>query len=100
MAGADTLVLGCTHYPFLIKKIKALYGDHFNIVDTSEAIIRQMRRLIPDIDASSSLKNGRAGTIHFYSTLDGAGLLEQSQKLMHSDLNGHEVSFSTVTIAS
>ncbi len=99
LAGADTLVLGCTHYPFLIKKIKVLYGDHFNIVDTSEAIIRQMRRLIPDIDTSSSLKNNRAGRVHFYSTLDGAGLIEQSQKLMHSDLNGHEVNFSTVKIA-
>lgn len=96
-AGADTLVLGCTHYPFLIKKIKALYPNHFNIVDTSEAIIRQMRRLIPDTPDSTQKSKGK---VHFYSTLDGAGLLKQSERLMHSDLSGHDIHFTTVTIPS
>lgn len=40
-AGADTLVLGCTHYPFLIPAIRHLVGDALRIVEPSEAVARQ-----------------------------------------------------------
>lgn len=48
--GADTLVLGCTHYPFvqeLIAEIAASErGQAVNIVDTGEAVARQLARLL------------------------------------------------------
>lgn len=90
--GADTLVLGCTHYPFLINKIRQMYPKDLNIVDTSEAVIRQMRRLVPD---ALSLESGR---VHFYSTADGKKLLDQAQKLMHSDLKNHPLMSTTIQI--
>ncbi|MCB1920135.1 MAG: glutamate racemase [Candidatus Competibacteraceae bacterium] len=42
--GVDTLVLGCTHYPFLIPLIRQLAGIEVAILDPSPAIARQLRR--------------------------------------------------------
>ncbi len=43
----DTLILGCTHYPLLKKKIKE-YLRNVNIVDSSEAIARLLKEKIKD----------------------------------------------------
>ena len=42
--GADTLVLGCTHYPFLIPLIQRLTGPGIAILDPSPAVAQQLRR--------------------------------------------------------
>lgn len=42
--GADTLVLGCTHYPFLIPVIRDIAGPSVTIIDPSEAVAREVRR--------------------------------------------------------
>ncbi|MGZ3182098.1 MAG: glutamate racemase [Telluria sp.] len=48
--GADTLVLGCTHYPFVrdaIEAILARRGAHeVQLVDTGDAVARQLQRLL------------------------------------------------------
>jgi glutamate racemase len=45
-AHADTLVLGCTHYPFLDQAIRTLAGERLALIDTSVAIARQTERLL------------------------------------------------------
>lgn len=45
-AGADTLVLGCTHYPFLDVAIRDIAGAQLALVDTSVAIARQLERVL------------------------------------------------------
>lgn len=45
-AGADTLVLGCTHYPFLQPQIRAIVGNSVTILDSAQAIARQVERTI------------------------------------------------------
>ncbi|WP_064015546.1 glutamate racemase [Deinococcus puniceus] len=42
-AGADQLVLGCTHYPFLAPAIRAEFGDTFALVDSGAAVARHTR---------------------------------------------------------
>lgn len=44
-AGADTLVLGCTHYPFLLPALHRRAGAQVVIVDPAPAIARQIGRL-------------------------------------------------------
>ncbi len=44
-AGADTLVLGCTHYPFLLPVLHHLAGAQVVIVDPAPAVARQIGRL-------------------------------------------------------
>ncbi|WP_017365851.1 glutamate racemase [Methylococcus capsulatus] len=42
--GADTLVLGCTHYPFLAGLIADVAGPDVHIVETGSAVARHLRR--------------------------------------------------------
>lgn len=42
--GADTLVLGCTHYPHLIPLIGRLAGPAVEVLDSGAAVARQLRR--------------------------------------------------------
>lgn len=42
-AGADQLVLGCTHYPFLAPAIRAEFGDTFALIDSGAAVARHTR---------------------------------------------------------
>lgn len=44
-AGADTLVLGCTHYPFLMGVLRRVCGDGLQLVEPSVAIARQVGRV-------------------------------------------------------
>lgn len=43
--GADTLVLGCTHYPFLTTAIRRVAGPRVRILDPGPAVARQARRV-------------------------------------------------------
>jgi glutamate racemase len=45
--GADTIVLGCTHYAFLSNEIAAIAGPSVTIVEPSTAIARQLARVLP-----------------------------------------------------
>lgn len=44
--GADTLILGCTHYPFLAPLIREVVGSNITLIDTGEAVARQLQRRI------------------------------------------------------
>ena len=51
--GADTLVLGCTHYPFLAPVIRAVAGPSITIVDPAAAVARELRRQLEKRDLLS-----------------------------------------------
>jgi glutamate racemase len=42
----DQLVLGCTHYSFLINRIKKIVGDNINIIEPTESVVRRVKQLI------------------------------------------------------
>ncbi|MBW3518208.1 glutamate racemase [Flavobacterium sp. NKUCC04_CG] len=46
--GMDTLVLGCTHYPYLISKIKKLIPEHINIIDSGAAVAKHTRKVLEE----------------------------------------------------
>jgi glutamate racemase len=48
--GADTLVLGCTHFPFLKPLIADLAGPDVRLIETGEAVAKQVARRLPDAD--------------------------------------------------
>ena len=43
---ADCLVLGCTHYPYLIPQIRTIVGPNFQIIDSGEAVARQTKNIL------------------------------------------------------
>lgn len=45
-AGIDTIVLGCTHYPFVIPLIEEIAGPNVRVIDPAGAIARQVERLL------------------------------------------------------
>ena len=56
----DTIVLGCTHYPFIAPQIKKIAGDKINIVDPTEAIVRQVSNILGrDIILEKHFKDGK-----------------------------------------
>ena len=57
----DTLVLGCTHYPFISDVLRAHTGADVHFIDTGEPVARQTRRLLE-----------AAGTLN--TSTDSAGL--------------------------
>ena len=42
----DCLVLGCTHYPYLIPQIRNIVGNNITIIDSGEAVARQTRTIL------------------------------------------------------
>lgn len=44
--GIDTVVLGCTHYPFVIPLIQEIAGENVRVIDPAPAVARQTRRVL------------------------------------------------------
>ena len=57
----DTLVLGCTHYPFIADELRQRTGDSVRFIDTGAPVAQQTRRLLE-----------QAGTLR----TDGSGALQ------------------------
>lgn len=66
--GADALVLGCTHFPFLRSTIERLFGDKLQLIDSGEAVARQTRRVLE----STNLMNPQTqpGSLKIYTSGD------------------------------
>lgn len=83
-AKADTLVLGCTHYPFLIKQIQEIIGTDVEIIEPSHAVARELaNRLnlasaLPHCSASSEIQFLSTGKLdlanHVFASLWGQTL--------------------------
>lgn len=67
-AGADVLVLGCTHYPFLRPLIAEVVGPRIVILDTGEAVARRTEALL--LAEGLLAASPQAGRLHWFSTGD------------------------------
>lgn len=69
--GADTIILGCTHYPFLAPLIREVAGDGVALVDTGAAVARELKRRVEnDLPARPPAPAGRPEL--FYTSGDAA----------------------------
>jgi glutamate racemase len=50
-AGIDSLVLGCTHYPFLAQAIEDIVGPNVPLYDSSPAVARHLARRLKETDS-------------------------------------------------
>jgi len=48
--GIDHLVLGCTHYPYLIPLLEKMLPEHVKIIDSGEAVARQTKSILEQND--------------------------------------------------
>ena len=75
-AGVDTVVLGCTHYPFVAPLIAEAMGPGVQLIDTSDAVARQTVRLARRALSSRERLQGdpAPGRTHLWTSGDVAAL--------------------------
>ncbi len=56
----DYLVLGCSHYPYLIPQIKKILPDHIHIIDSGEAVAKQTQNILKEKVGLSSIEKREA----------------------------------------
>jgi glutamate racemase len=67
-AGVDTVVLGCTHYPFVQHHIQAAMGPAVRLIDTADAVARQVSRRLDA--AVASVVHAASGPVRLQTTGD------------------------------
>jgi glutamate racemase len=65
--GCDTIILGCTHYPFLKPLLREIIPVSTSLIDTGHAVARQLQRLLAEEEL---LGSGRADETHFWTSAD------------------------------
>jgi glutamate racemase len=56
-ANIDYLVLGCSHYPYLIPQIKKILPPHIQIIDSGEAVAKQTQMILKEKVGFSTAEN-------------------------------------------
>lgn len=70
--GIDTVVLGCSHYPFVIPLIQRIAGEGVWVIDPAPSVARYVAHLL---DAGGLRREDGAGTsVKYYSTAEDASL--------------------------
>lgn len=67
--GADVIVLGCTHYPFLAPLVAEVAGPGVTIIDPAEPVARQTKRVLTI--AGLLREGGGKGKDFFFTSGDG-----------------------------
>jgi glutamate racemase len=62
----DTVVLACTHYPFVIPLIRSIVGDAVRVIDPAPAVARQVRRVLEAADLKQPA--GPDGSRRFFTS--------------------------------
>lgn len=68
----DTVVLGCTHYPFVIPLIQQIAGEDVRVIDPAPSVARQAKRLLE----ADGIKNQSdvSGQVQFFTSGDSASM--------------------------
>jgi glutamate racemase len=64
----DTVVLGCTHYPFVIPLIEEIVGEGVRVIDPAPSVARQVRRLLET--GGGKRPTGGVGSVRFFTSGD------------------------------
>jgi len=86
-ASIDYLVLGCSHYPYLLPVLKSILPPEVSIIDSGEAVARQTKKILEE---NQLLNTTTLDTQHrFYTNVEPKVLRE----LTEADKFGYEVSY-------
>jgi glutamate racemase len=79
-AGIDTLVLGCTHYPFVIPLLKQVAGDGVAIIDPAPAVARHARNVLQQNNPAVLITT--SGTLHCFTSGDEVKFAMMASRLL------------------
>jgi glutamate racemase len=77
-AGVDTVVLGCTHYPFLADAVRDVMGAGVTILDSGDAVARQVERVLRN---GGRLQKLGAGGISLLTTGEAKAVATVAERL-------------------
>jgi glutamate racemase len=85
-SGADTLLLGCTHYPFLARTINDVLGPGVVLVSSADETAFEVRSMLLADDRVHPASEGRAGTHRFLSSGDPEWFRQLGGRLLGPEL--------------
>ena len=91
-AGVDTVVLGCTHYPFARRTIELLLGPDVDVIDPAPAVARQAARVLGELPATQAPP---ARSVSFLTTGDPE-VLRAAVRRLAGDPLADDASFETL----
>jgi glutamate racemase len=87
--GADTIVLGCTHYPFVKHVIQEIVSDKITLIDTGAAVAKQLKRQLEEKGLLSTSKEKAEVTFWTNSEAENAELV--TEKLWGKHVEVHQL---------
>jgi len=89
----DTLILGCTHYPFLLKEFKRIMGAKVQVIDSSKVIAQKLKDYLeyhPEIEKNLEKK----GKIEYLVTDLTQNFEEMSQRILDKKVKFKKVNIN------
>lgn len=83
-AGVDTVVLGCTHYPFIRPLLQSIVGPDVTIINPAPAVALQTVRMLKRYHLEAS--SGEKGVVRFVTTGDAEALRRPVSTLLGLDI--------------
>ncbi len=80
----DTVVLGCTHYPFVIPLIEQIVGMNVRVIDPAPSVARQAKRLL-EAWGTKNQSQGRSSSIRFFTSGDPSAMKSMLSLLLGED---------------
>jgi len=84
----DTLVLGCTHYPFAMHELRMLVGPDVQMVDTGAPVARHTQSVL---DAEGLVRDSGQGSVALLATGDVKNLQQAAQMWLNQGQAAWEV---------
>tara|TARA_B110000240_G_scaffold159575_1_gene178024 strand:+ start:114 stop:920 length:807 start_codon:yes stop_codon:yes gene_type:complete len=70
----DCLVLGCTHYPYLIPQIQKIIGKKIHIIDSGQAVAKQTKKVLSEADLLKTVQIENKSSHQFFINSDKSTL--------------------------
>lgn len=85
-SGADTLILGCTHYPLLAKVIQTVVGDSVTLINPGTCVAREIQKYLTEQDLLADEKDKEQ--YRFYVSDDPAEFDRLGSTFLEHPING------------
>ena len=82
-SNCDTLVLGCTHYPFIKDLIQSHLGPSVALIDTGQAVVSHLARHLQQQQEALPASDSH-GSLQFLCNIDPSLFLSKAQKLLQN----------------
>jgi len=93
--GADTIILGCTHYPLLSHIIRDMLGSRVSLIDAGASAARELKSIL---EISGRLAERKTGETRYYATDSIESFASVAKLFLEQDITDqcHYVGLETI----